>query len=79
MKKWGLLSTAAVALLGLSSIGQAADMPAPVYKAPPPVVVPFSWTGFYLGANIGGAWGHRDVTDVTRVLAFTQSSNGRFM
>jgi outer membrane immunogenic protein len=54
-------------------------MPAPVYKAPPPVVVPFSWTGFYLGANIGGAWGQRDVTDVTRVLAFTQSSNGRFI
>ena len=23
----------------------------------------FSWTGFYLGGHIGGAWAHRDVTD----------------
>src|SRR3954452_7281131 len=77
MKKWGVLSTAAVALLGLSSVGQAADMPV---KAPiMPVVVPFSWTGFYLGGNSGGAWGHRDLTDVTRALAFTNSGNGRFI
>jgi outer membrane immunogenic protein len=25
---------------------------------------PFSWTGFYLGGNLGGAWGHGNVTDV---------------
>jgi outer membrane immunogenic protein len=32
----------------------AADMP---LKAPPPPPLPFySWTGFYLGGNVGGAW-----------------------
>jgi outer membrane immunogenic protein len=34
---------------------QAADMRLPV-KAPPPVVAPFSWTGFYVGGNVGGVW-----------------------
>jgi outer membrane immunogenic protein len=38
----------------------AADMRMPV-KAPPPVVVPaFNWTGFYIGAHVGGAWSDKD-------------------
>ena len=32
----------------------AADLGRAVYKAPPPAVVPFSWTGCYIGGNIGG-------------------------
>jgi outer membrane immunogenic protein len=39
----------------------AADLPAkaPVFKAPPPAAA-YSWTGFYVGANAGYAWGHSD-------------------
>jgi outer membrane immunogenic protein len=45
----------------------AADM-APVYKAPPLVPAPsYNWTGFYVGANVGGSWG-RDNTDLTLAL-----------
>ena len=46
---------AAVASLGLGALGSAsaADMPV---KALPPVVAPFSWTGFYVGGFVGGAW-----------------------
>jgi outer membrane immunogenic protein len=29
----------------------------PVYKAPPIVSAPFSWSGFYVGANLGYNWG----------------------
>jgi outer membrane immunogenic protein len=38
--------------------GLAADLPIPVKAAPPPSVVPFSWAGSYVGANLGGAWGN---------------------
>jgi outer membrane immunogenic protein len=41
------------------STAYAADMPAPVYKAPPAVPAPvYSWTGFYAGVHggYGGTW-----------------------
>lgn len=51
-----LLST--VAFAALAGTAFAADLPsrkeAPVYVAPTPA---FSWTGFYVGADIGGAFG----------------------
>ena len=55
-----------VAAVGLSLImaspvtANAADLYGGGYKdapAPVPFVAPFRWTGFYLGGNIGGAWG----------------------
>jgi outer membrane immunogenic protein len=41
------------------SAAAAADMRAPVYKALP-AVVPFSWTGFYVGGTAGAAWTKAD-------------------
>jgi outer membrane immunogenic protein len=57
MKKL-LTAIAALGLIGTPAF--AADM---AVKAPPPVVAPapvFSWTGFYIGGNAGGAWSHND-------------------
>jgi outer membrane immunogenic protein len=42
---------ATVAAIGVTSIASAADMP---IKAP--VGVPYNWTGFYVGGNVGGVW-----------------------
>ena len=63
MKRLRLLATAAVAMLGISDAALAADMPVKAPMPPPPP--PFSWTGFYIGGNVGVAWGERNVTDVT--------------
>lgn len=58
-----LLSGVAGTILMIGS-AQAADLGPrrPVYKAPPPAMVPapvFSWTGCYIGGNIGGGWGRK--------------------
>jgi len=41
-------------LLGIGA-ASAADLPV---KALPPVAPIFNWTGFYIGGNVGGEWGH---------------------
>ena len=54
MRKLLLLGMSVFAALMLGSTAQAADMPV---KAPPPAApVMYNWTGFYIGAHIGGAW-----------------------
>ena len=60
MKFKTLIASVAFAALGTSVAG-AADMPV---KAPPPPPPPvFSWTGFYIGGNIGGAWANNEWTE----------------
>jgi outer membrane immunogenic protein len=39
----------------------AALVAAPAFAAPPAPTPVYSWTGFYVGANIGGGWGDRSV------------------
>ena len=76
MKKF-LMGTAA--LLALTASASAADLAArpytkaPVY-APAPIM---SWTGFYIGGHIGGAWNDNDTFGV---VGYTGNNNdGRFM
>ena len=58
-----LLATVALVALGSAS-ALAADMPQrPVYKAPVMMAPPPTWTGCYIGGNIGGAFGNASVTD----------------
>jgi outer membrane immunogenic protein len=54
----GLLATAAL-ILG-AHFAHAADLPpGPAVKAPPPAPA-FNWTGFYIGAHVGYAFGAGD-------------------
>jgi outer membrane immunogenic protein len=50
-----VLAIASASLLSCG-LANAADMPVKARPLPPPVPV-FSWTGFYFGAHVGGAWG----------------------
>ena len=74
-----LLATAALLAAMLGSAA-AADLSraAPITKAPPPPPV-FSWTGFYLGGNLGAGWGQGNVTDTLTGLTFSGTSNARFV
>jgi outer membrane immunogenic protein len=60
----------AAALLSMSSLSFAADLPsramaiAPVYLAPA-----FTWTGFYVGGNVGAAWGGKSNCPTINSLA----------
>ncbi len=63
--RW-LMGAAAAALTVAGALAaQAADLPTKK-QAPAPVFVPppFTWTGFYIGANVGGIWssGSRSAT-----------------
>jgi outer membrane immunogenic protein len=69
---------AAVSTTALTQIASAADQrppvhKAPIYKAPPPAPAPvYTWTGWYVGGNVGGSWGnaHTDIVGSGSVIAF---------
>ena len=48
------IALATLALLGLTDLSLAADLPV---KAPPMPAPVFTWTGFYVGGNAGWGWG----------------------
>jgi len=53
-----LLGTIAILAAAAPLTAQAADLPvAPSYKAPIMAPAPaYNWTGFYIGASLGGEW-----------------------
>jgi outer membrane immunogenic protein len=60
MKKL-LLASVAVSALAIQHSGYAADLSAPVLKAPPPAPV-WSWTGCFIGAQVGWGWQRNKVS-----------------
>ena len=60
MKKF-LLGTVALVALGATAPALAADMAARPYTKAPAYAAPiYSWTGFYIGGHVGGAFGGSD-------------------
>lgn len=70
MKRLAVIAAAVV----FSHAANAADLPrkAPAYAPPPPPA--FSWTGCYIGANVGYGWGRNHVTDFITVPGFDVGS-----
>ena len=68
-------------LLGTSLAANAADLPPAPPMAPRapvayvPAVPMFSWTGFYIGGNLGGAWGRGNVVDSLFGVNFTNGNS----
>ena len=51
----------AAALLSMSTLSYAADLPSRAVAPAPAYLAPaFTWTGFYIGGNIGAAWAGRN-------------------
>jgi outer membrane immunogenic protein len=84
MKKLLLAGTAFAALIAGPAL--AADLGAPVYRAPAVYVPVASWTGFYAGFNAGYGWANSSTTAtpfqnfpglvVIPPFAFSQNLNG---
>src|SRR6266851_5433214 len=57
MRRSTIAPVAALSTIALTQIAAAADLPrkAPAYTPPPPAPI-YSWTGCYVGANIGAGW-----------------------
>jgi len=63
----------ASAMIGGMGVALAADLPV---KAPPPPVVVDMWTGWYIGANVGGDWGRDKISsDGTPGFCSTTAAN----
>ena len=55
----------------------AADLAGEGATCTAPAAIPvFSWTGFYLGANIGGAWSHSTLTESVTGANFSANNSG---
>jgi outer membrane immunogenic protein len=61
--KYALSTTLGLLVLAVSLPATAADLPPQLPPYPPPVAPYYSWTGFYFGGNVGGAWANGTVTD----------------
>ena len=69
-------------LVALATTATAADLYTKARPAPPPppfVPPPFSWTGFYIGPNIGAGWENFNITDMLTGLNFGSNTRSAFI
>lgn len=78
MKKFLLGTVAALVALAVATPASAGDLNTRSYgKVPSAALGPiFSWTGFYLGGHVGGAFGS---TEIFNGLATGNNNNGRLL
>jgi hypothetical protein len=64
MKKLHLLLAVVVATVAAGSVAWATDLPVKAPAVPAQIYAPYSWTGLYIGGNLGGGWANH-TTDAT--------------
>lgn len=64
MRLFKVVTVAAIAALSCASVALASDLPnkkaPPAFVPPPPPI--FTWTGLYIGGQLGYEWGHSSTT-----------------
>jgi outer membrane immunogenic protein len=80
MKRY-FLPACAVALVPIvqSVSTKAADLGPPIAPSIPYVEPTFNWTGFYIGANIGGGWAGGNIVDSLDGADFGSGTRGAFI
>src|ERR1700722_19872277 len=76
MKKFLLCSAAAISLVSAARSALAADMSRPPPYVPAPMMPLYSWTGFYIGANGGGAWASGTLSNNVTGASISASHSG---
>ena len=68
-------------LVCMPVVAMSADLPArPMYAPPPAPMAPtFSWTGFYIGANVGAGWNHGNLNDSFGLFSGGANNNATFL
>ena len=77
MKKWLTFAVWSVTSVGLINAASAADMAVKARPAPPPVVT-YSWTGCYVGGNVGGGQERLSQTQIAKVTGVAIVPNNNF-
>jgi outer membrane immunogenic protein len=62
MKEFLLTGAAFAALVAGPAMAADLRVQTPAYKAPLAAAAGYNWTGFYVGGNLGYAWGHSDAS-----------------
>jgi opacity protein-like surface antigen len=76
MKK-SAITIAAIVTAATMSFARAADIPPPVPAYRAPVVIPvYNWSGFYIGGNLGWAFGNSSATYNPTGLTWDVGKNG---
>ena len=77
MKKLLLSGAAFAALIAGPAVAVAADLSRPIYKALPPPMPMFSWTGCYIGGSVGGGYAWTENTNAVNTTAFGDFGPGQ--
>ena len=77
MRIVSLASLAMAPIVAASLSAVAADLPPrPVYQAPAMVAPVQTWTGCYVGGNVGALWGKAEIQNITGAGSVSPSNSG---